>query len=48
MAVDRALGDEEPGSDLLVAEALGDQVRDLCLPLAEQLRARRSGAAAAT
>jgi hypothetical protein len=26
MAVDRALGDEEPGPDLPVAEAFGDQV----------------------
>ena len=47
MAVDGVLGYEQSGSDLLVAQAIGDQPRNLRLSLAEQLRAgairRRSG-----
>jgi hypothetical protein len=40
VAVHSALGDEQPRSDLLVAEAAGDQARDIGLPLSE-----RAGAA---
>ena len=40
MAVDRALGDEQPGSDLLVAKPLRDQVSlpfDILASVAEAL-----------
>ena len=40
MAVDGALGDEQARSDLLVAEAVGDQLCDTFFPLPEQPRAR--------
>ena len=35
MAVYGPLGDEQPRADLLVGQALGDQPRDVSLPLAE-------------
>ena len=40
MGGDRALGYEQPPSDLFVAEALGDELRDLHFALPEQRRAR--------
>src|SRR2546430_4196031 len=40
MAVDGVLGDVEARADLLVAQALGDQPGDLCLPLPEGCRVR--------
>src|ERR1700674_2380889 len=40
VAANGALGYEQARSDLLVAQALGDQPCDLCFPLAEQPTSR--------
>jgi len=39
VAVDGALGDEQPRTDLLVGQAVGDQPRDVGLALPERSRA---------
>ena len=41
MAVDGAFGDEQPGADLLVGQAVGDQPGDIGFALAERARIGR-------